>query len=197
MPTAAHDVLRVRCVLQCTRTSGTNCFIYARMSLIRNATLPTSLTPQDARDAVACLTELGGPSHVCPAETTSQCGRQSFRLSWMCGSPGTHAPPRPARTTGPTAGITVQFADLHLFGSVSVFDIWAQATVGACVVCVCCSPHTHKRMHVRARVVSMRTKCSAVLFALTAAVCRQRANFAVSRARAMRVLLWVSPCILA
>ena len=134
MPTAAHDVLRVRCVLQCTRTSGTNCFIYARMSLIRNATLPTSLTPQDARDAVACLTELGGPSHVCPAETTSQCGRQSFRLSWMCGSPGTHAPPRPARTTatsapkavptapGPTADITVQFADLHLFGSVSVFD---------------------------------------------------------------------------
>ena len=29
-----------------------------------------------------------------------------------------------------TADITIHFADVHLYGTVSVFDIWAQATIG-------------------------------------------------------------------
>ena len=44
----------------------------------------------------------------------------------------TAAIPSPSGQNVP-ADITVQFADVHLFGGVSVFDIWAQATVGECV----------------------------------------------------------------
>lgn len=43
------------------------------------------------------------------------------------------APPRRSQippANGTAVDITIDFADVHLVGPVSVFDVWAQATIG-------------------------------------------------------------------
>jgi hypothetical protein len=53
---------------------------------------------------------------------------------------------------GGPADITVQFSDVHLFGNVSVFDIWAQAAIGACA-CVASDEQARRRPFVTSLLV--------------------------------------------
>jgi len=94
----------------------------------------SGLTRAQAQDACCSNSACAGFSYEPDANNVT--GSGYYKGNAMCGftqcssCEGFDKPGQVPSPTGGAADITINFADVNLYGSVSVYDIWAQQTVG-------------------------------------------------------------------